>query len=602
MSKVKLLLLLASVTVYAQQNQPGNAGAGQIPKQTEQVIVTGTYTPVPLDEMDRSVTGIEVNHSVTQFRNPMDVLDSDSSVDVRQRASGIQGDLSIRGSSFGQTLVLVNGLRLNDEQTAHNNLDLPFPFPALQRVEILKGSGSTLYGSDALGGTVNFLTGTPVTSEIRFSLAGGNFGTNQENASIALVDHNKSEMLTFARELSSGFMPDRDYRSLAFGSESILTSALGSTHILLGLSDRPFGAAQFYGNYPSWERTKGWFAGATQDVGKRTQAAFGYRRHTDLFDLFRSNPSIYENNHVSESWQAALRRHEPVTANTGIYYGAEAYRDSIDSSNLGHHQRDRGAFYADFDARALRRFSLSAGAREEIFTGGDSQFSPSISGGYWITDRIKLRSSISSAFRLPTYTDLYYSDPANQGNPNLKPESAWNYEGGTQINFGQETFDLAVFHRREKDDIDYVRSNPSSVWQAENIDRLNFTGVEAALRLRIGHSQRLDLSYTGLHGAQNALNNEQSKYTFSHPVHSGALTWWGQLPEQIATRLRMNVIDRYQSDPYPVIEFSVERSFGHIKPFLQLTNATNTGYEEISGVRMQGRAVLTGLEFSWSKR
>ncbi len=80
------------------------------------------------------------------------------SLDVQQRAPGTSADLSIRGSTFEETLILVNGLRLNDAQTGHNNLDIPFPFESVQRIEVLKGAGSTLYGSDAMGGAVNFIT------------------------------------------------------------------------------------------------------------------------------------------------------------------------------------------------------------------------------------------------------------------------------------------------------------------------------------------------------------------------------------------------------------------------------------------------------------
>lgn len=584
------LLLLAATSLWGQQSSSPL-------KHTEDVLVTGSYAPIPLEEADRSVSSIELNQSVTQYRNAMDVLSSDASVNLRQRAPGIQGDLSIRGSSFGQTLVMVNGLRLNDAQTAHNNLDLPFPFASLQKVEILKGSGSTLYGSDALGGAVNFLTGIPEASEIRFSLAGGNYGTNQQNAAITWVTKKVSEQLSFSRELSTGFQPDRDYRSLAFGSETILNSGLGNTHVLGGMSDRPFGADQFYGNYPSWERTKGWFAGVTQDLNRKTQAALGYRRHSDLFNLYRFSPQIYQNNHVTESWQTALRRHDSLSSNTSLYYGLEGYRDSIDSSNLGHHQRDRGALYLDLDNRAYRRFSFSAGFREEYFTGGATQFSPSVSGGYWMTERLKLRGSITHAFRLPTYTDLYYSDPANKGNANLKPEKAWNYEGGAQLNLKRSTLDLAFFHRREQNDIDYVRSLSTSPWQAENIDKLRFTGVEVMLRLPFSHSQRFDVSYTGIHGAQEALHGQQSKYVFEHPTHSAAITWQGKMPGELVSRLRLSVIDRYQRDPYPLVEFALEKNFPIVKPFLQITNATNTGYQEISAVRMPGRAILAGIEF-----
>ncbi len=163
---------------------------------------------------------------------------------------------------------------------------------------------------------------------------------------------------------------------------------------------------------------------------------FGYRRHSDQFILVREDPSIYENNHVTDSWQAALRRHDDVAQNTRISYGAEGYRDEIDSNNLGHHGRNRGAIYAAVDFRALRRFSVSLGTREESYNGARGQFTPSASTAYWISSSFKVRGAVSRAFRIPTYTDLYYSDPANVGNPNLRPESAWSYEGGFDWNSG----------------------------------------------------------------------------------------------------------------------------------------------------------------------
>ncbi len=325
--------------------------------------------------------------------------------------------------------------------------------------------------------------------------------------------------------------------------------------------------------------------------------SFGFRRHTDLYDLFRYDPSIYENNHITESWQAALRRQNRITSNTHIYYGAEGYRDSIRSNNLGRHTRDRGAVYASFDARALRHFSLNAGVREEYFTGGHSVFTPSVSGGYWLNSRVKFHAAVSSAFRLPTFTDLYYSDPANVGNPNLLPERAWSYEGGVQVNFGKQTADLVVFRRHDQNDIDYVRANANDIWHAENIDNLQFTGVEATLRIQIDSSQRIDVAYAGLHGTQAALHGEQSEYVFEYPVNSGTLTWWGHGPRHIDAHVRIGVLDRYARDPYPLIEASADRPFRHVKPFIELSNMTNTGYEEIPGVRMPGRSYLAGLEF-----
>ena len=585
-----------SLSISAFPQQPSTDPGGALARQ-ESIVVTAAYAPAPLEECDRTVDVIDINQSPTLFRTWVDALRLDSSIDLRQRAPGTQGDLSIRGSSVGQTLVLVDGIRVNDAQSEHHNLDLPIPFESIERIEVLHGSGSTLYGSDAVAGAVNFITAPPVATELRFGAGVGNFGTNTQNGSASYVAKNWSEQLSFVRDFSSGFRPDRDYRNFATASETRFQTALGLSTLLLGLSDRPFGADQFYGNFNSWERTKGWFAAASQQLGANTQLIFGYRRHTDEFILLRDQPQVYENNHITQSWQGALREHTPLTRNTGFYYGAEIYRDQIDSNNLGQHARNRGAVYFDFDARALRRFSLSLGAREEAFSQGTADFSPTASGGFWISSHLKLRASVAHAFRVPSYTDLYYSDPANVGNPNLRPEKAWGYEGGVEWNGWERLSGSAtLFHRREHDVIDYVRPNPASVWQAVNIDNLEFTGVELLVRLKLAGSQQLDLNYTGLYGAQQALAGLESKYVFDYPVNQVSLGWLGSLPGLVQLRARAGITQRYRADAYPLMELSATRRFGALQPYFQVTNLTNTGYEEIQGVRMPGRAYLLGIE------
>src|SRR5215471_18583195 len=103
----------------------------------------------------------------------------------------------------------------------------------------------------------------------------------------------------------------------------------------------------------------------------------------------------------------------------------------------GIHARDRGAGYVNFDLQSFNRVFLSLGGREEIFSGGRSEFAPTVAAGIWIRNGLRLRASVSRAFRLPTYTDLYYNDPANVGNPRLKPESAWGFEAGPEWNAGK---------------------------------------------------------------------------------------------------------------------------------------------------------------------
>ena len=348
----------------------------------ETIVVTGTFAPVPVQDIDRAISVIDAREYPLLYTYGVDYLRLDPSVDLQERApGGVQADLTIRGSTFEQTLVLMNGLRMNDVQASHHNLDLPLPASAIERIEVLPGSGSTFYGTDAVGGTVNFITGPPRYSEAQAGAAIGNFGTNQETMSAGFVANRIDEQLSVARDFSTGFMPDRDYRSLTIFSNTGAQTALGRSLIMLGLGDKPFGANQFYGPYDSWERTKSWFSGLKQDLGAKTEFDFGYRRHTDEFILVRDDPSFYENNHIDQSWQGAVRRKEEQGQNSSMFYGGEGFYDAIHSNNLGDHWRTHSAGYVDYDARALGRFSFSAGMREEVFDTNGEQFIPSLSGG-----------------------------------------------------------------------------------------------------------------------------------------------------------------------------------------------------------------------------
>jgi iron complex outermembrane recepter protein len=589
--------------VVAQEGSASNASP-KIPPRNETVVVTGTFAPAPENEVDRAVTVVEADQQTHLYNNWVDLLDLAPSVDLRQRATNnIQGDLSIRGSSFGEALVLLNGLRMDDIQSGHHDLDLPVPATSVERIEVMRGAGSALYGSDAMAGSVNVITGKPEHSDLRVGAGVGNFGVNQQYASGALVWSKFDTELNAERDFSSGFRPDRDYRSATLFSSTGLQTRLGRSLLMLAYGDKPYGADQFYGPFNSWERTKTWFAGFKQDLGSKTEFDFGFRRHTDEFVLFRNDPSIYENNHIDKSWQADLRRHDQLSKNSTLFYGAEGIHESITSNNLGDHDRSRGAVYVDYDVRALKRFSFSAGAREEIFSASHGEFNPTLAGGVWLRPGLKLKASASRAFRLPSYTDFYYHDPANIGNPNLRPERAWDYEGGLMWSPNSRwKTEVTLFQRRDRDVIDYVRSSSSAPYVAENIQSLNFTGVELSCEVRLPHDQRLEVAYTGLHGAQQALQGLESKYTFNYPTHDGLIAWNGHLPWRMTARSRVGVVDRYARDPYGLWDAAIAREFNHVAAHLVLSNISDTQYEGIPGVIMPGRSVVFGLDFFWRAR
>ncbi|HEY1501264.1 MAG TPA: TonB-dependent receptor [Acidobacteriaceae bacterium] len=520
-----ILLFVCAGWASAQQTAP------LVPPIRQTVVVLCVPEPLTLGESPRSVVTLDTKQQPLAFETAEDYLRTDPSTFIEQRgAGGAQADISIRGSSFEQSLVLLNGLRIDDPQTSHHNLDLPIPLEAMRDIEVLHGSGSTLYGSDALGGVVDFLTAIPTAKSLQMRTGFGSFGENEESLLGGLTRHRWSEMVTGARNFSTGFLPDRDYRNENASAETRGKSAVGETDILLAGSDRAFGAADFYGPYNSWERTKGWFASARQELRDNTEAAFGYRRHTDNFILLRNDPAYYANNHIDQSWQGVVRRRQELGKGAVVFYGVEADGDGIDSNNLGRHARKQGAGYLDLDLSSATRWNLSAGLREEILSGGPrSVLSPDLAGSLRVSPNIKLRASGGYGFRLPTYTDLYYSDPTTLGNPNLRPESAWTGDAGVDWYANADTSaSLTVFYSRQHDAIDYVRANSTEPWQATNLTRLRFTGLEGSLSWQSTRNQMIRLGWTGISGAQSALHGLESEYIFNYPVNSASFEWLGK--------------------------------------------------------------------------
>jgi outer membrane cobalamin receptor len=601
------LLLSLSLLPCLQASAQQTASQVPAPPVTQQTVeVTTTIPPIPLSESNRAVETLDTRDQPILFNNFTDYLRQDPSLSLQARSpNGVQADLSIRGTTFEQSLILLNGLRINDPETGHLNLDIPVSLDAISRIEVLHGSGSTFYGSDAIGGAVNLITERPRALALAGKIGAGNYGSLEQSLHADYATKPISGQLTASRDTSDGFMTDRNYSSNALAAETWLNVLKpGATDILLATSDRPYGANQFYGPYDSWERTKGWFAALQQQLGQRTSASYAYRRHTDLFVLLLDNPGYYSNNHETTAWQSALRRADTIGRNTTLSYGLEANGDSIHSTNLGIHARNQGAGYANLSMRALGRLSLSIGGREQIFSGGGSVFSPNVAAAYALTHTLRLRASAGHGYRLPTYVDLYYSDPTTIGNPNLKPESSWSYEAGVDWNpsNGRLTFTATGFRLQQKNGIDYSKYDLLNPWQATNVANFAYNGAETSLRLRLPADQQLQLSYTAIQ-ASSPPPGLISEYTFNYAAQSALLAWSGPLPakfHQLSVRNQLAVLQKTQKTAYPLWDFSLARNTGNIRPYVRLLNLSNTGYQEIPGVPLQGRTIMAGTEFNWS--
>lgn len=575
------------------------------------VVVTGTVQPTELADLDSSLRVIEAGEPAAPAWSFADLLKQDSSVHIRERGpDGAQADLSIRGSTFDQVLVMINGVRVNDSQTGHHTLDLPLPFETVQQVEVLAGAGATLYGSDAVGGTINFVTKKPESKELKLMSGIGEHGWNRLAASSGFRRGIWSQSLAVARDFSTGFADGRDFRNVALSSESFFDASVGSTSILAAYNDRPFGANGFYGPWNSWEKTGTKFFSATQTLGRNVDRLnhrfnFAFRRHNDNFILCKPGcvfggvqylPEDFQNLHQTNIYQGSYTVAGVAGSKVRWSGGAQVLSDGIDSTVAGQRRRERASIFAMFDLRPTDRLTLSAGVREEAWDKWRVRTNPTFSAGYWLGGGLKLRALASSAFRIPTYTDLYHRDPGNVGNRNLVPETVWNYEAGADWFSPSGTrVSAAWFQRREDNSIDWIKDEGSAVFEARNTQKINFTGAEFEVRRTFPNALQVWGNYTALKASQSLPVGGVSRYVFNFPSNQGNVGLQGALgPLLIKTRL--GAYSRSWQTARALWDVSIGRSGGSWRPFIQATNLLDTQHEAFQGLAQPGRWIRGGVQ------
>ena len=576
------------------------------------IVVTGVVEPRELAETDRSLSVLSVEQRDAVAWSFADLLKNDSSVHVRERGpDGTQADLSIRGSGFDQVLVMINGVRISDAQTGHHSMDLPLPLEAVEQVEVLHGAGSTLYGSDAIGGTINFVTRKPENKELKVMGGAGEHGWTRLASSGAFQRGPWTQTMAVSRDFSTGFAPGRDFRNVSFSSESFLDTELGSTSVLFAWNDRPFGANGFYGPWNSWEDTGTKFVTASQSFGRNPdklqhRANFAFRRHTDNFMLCKPGcvfggvqfaPQDFLNVHRLDTWQGNYAVTGRLAQRVRWAGGAQYLSEEIDSTVAGQRDRDRGSAYLNLDIRPTDKMTLSIGVREEVWKKWRGQTSPNIAAGYWLGKGVKVRAQAASAFRIPTYTDLYHRDPGNVGNADLVPESAWNYETGLDW-YGQRGTKVAAtfFRRVESNTIDWVRDNGSNVFQARNFQELDFTGGEIQVRQRFSSAAEVWGNYTAIRASRKLPVNAVSRYTFNFPQNQAYIGYRGTLGPGLLVRTQVGVYSRTWQSSKALWDVSLGWGRGAWRPFIQATNLLDTMHEAFPGLAQPGRWLRGGVE------
>ena len=557
----------------------------------EEVVVTANAYPVPFENLSRAVT-VFTREDIGNLpaRSVADILAQAASIDIRSRSPfGMQTDLSVRGSSFSQVLVLVDGMRINDSQTGHHNADFPVPLQDIERVEVLLGPGSSVYGADAFGGIVNIIT-RHHAEQAQASIAGGQDGFFEGSFSAGLEKGRVNQSVSASANRSSGFQYDRDFRSI---TASARTNIGDRTSFQISHAHKEFGANGFYGPAPSKEWTNQTLVsferrfGGSSGSGALLQAY--YRTHGDRFLYNISLPGLFESSHRTHSSIVSARVRRKVTDSGTLTLGGEAGGDWIASNTLGRHAFARTSLFGEFQWIPGKTAAVYTGLRLDYYSNFGAAVNPSLSGSWWILARIRLRASAGRAFRIPAFTELYYHDPNNEARSTLKPERALSEEIGADFIPAKSWLgSLTLFSRQEQNVIDWIRASAGEKWHTANIRKLHATGAEISLEHSLGSQARIAARYTRMSIDAGKIDFI-SKYVLDYARDSWAAS--ASFPMRFAFEYQQTASYKRRADgrSYCLLDGRLERRFRKFAAALDLTNMLNSEYQEVIGVDMPGR-------------
>ncbi|MBW1958078.1 MAG: TonB-dependent receptor [Deltaproteobacteria bacterium] len=600
-----ILVLAGNATLMAQKNS--------VPYyELDPVVVTGSRIPYHLSESAYSVSVISREEiEILPADNISDVLKYINGVDVRQRgARGVQADVGIRGGSYEQTLIMVDGVNMSDPQTGHHNMDLPVNLNDIERIEIIKGPAARIYGPNAMGGVINIITRDVNSNSFGGHGGYGEYGYYDLGAQGVLSGDKVSGRLSASRRYSSGYLggKDTDFDVKTINYKGVLKSGSNKLQLGMGFTDKDFGAYKFYTDtFPDQrEKTETFLLYGNADLimtNMEVMPRIHWRHHKDKYKI-NINGVWNINDHRTDVLGTQVNT--LITSGWGTTsIGGEAEHEDMESSSLGDHDRGRQAVFLEHRFYPSDRMTMGLGASAVHYSSWGWEYWPGADMSIELTDEFTWFSSIEKSFRVPTYTELYYVTPANKGNPDLKPEKAWTGETGLRCLIHGITADFSLFYRDSEDVIDWSRRPGETAWQATNIATVRTKGGEVGVTLypesffNAKWLSSVGIAYTYLDSDRHTRGME-SKYILDYLRHqvngSMVFSWLPSLKQVIKTRYGK----RMAGDSYTVVDTRLTYTLSKYEVFLEATNLFNENYIESGFTPMPDRWIMGGIKFNWN--
>ena len=544
---VILTLSVSTLTFAAPQNAKGqmtvNATRDSLEEDTlPELMVTAARLPLPMEQTARSVgliTHEQVEGLVANSVN--DVLKSSSSVDVRQRGPmGIQTDISINGGTHDQIVILLNGVNISSPHTGHLAADFPISAEHIKRIEILDGAASRVYGTSAFSGAVNIITNNNFynsSNKKHFSgvvgVKGGSYGTFGADLSLNHQIRNfyNNVSATFSR--SDGYVKNSNFERFGMFYDGGLKHETANIFWQVGTSLQNYGANTFYsGKFPNqYEQNRRLILslGASTNGPIKLKPSVYWIHSTDHYQLIKHSHTG-ENYHMTDVYGINVNASKEWAGGVTLI-GADFRNEGILSSSLGRPMEEsqyvkihnRSAYYTHKDNRTnvsyffehnilLDKVTLSAGLMANMNTSLDHKYRlyPGIDLSYRPTSKLKFFASWNMAQRMPTFTDLYYQSPTQNGNVNLKPEKASEFSVAANYRPNGFVLNTRLFYRHESSMIDWIMTLADSVNNYTTFHATNFKINN------MGCCVTAEVRFRELFSEKSYLNSFSAAYTYIH--------------------------------------------------------------------------------------
>ena len=569
-----------------------------------------------------------------------DLLETLSGVDIRNRGvGGTQSDISIRGGSFDQVLVLLNGVNITDPQTGHYNLDIPIELSDIARIELLQGSAARIYGPNAFSGAINIVTNGKTNKSAAAQLTAGSFGTFTQNISGNLGNKKLASFVSFSNKSSDGYINNTDYKILnAFSHTTLNTVSAGKFDLQLAYQQKSYGANAFYSfKYPNqFDHTKTFFGALNwqYSVSQMQLAAQAYmRKHYDRFELYRDSisnkPSWYttHNYHVTDVTGAKLAlSHQGAFLKSTV--GVDMRNEHIYSNALGksltvshnnifetahpftkEDNRLLSSAFVDF-TKNIQKFNFSLGGSATYtskfgfmwFGGSDINFNAS--------DDLRIYASANTAVRLPTFTDLYLQNSIQKADTNLLPENSINYEVGLKYDKSNLRIHAAFFYRIGNNVIDWVKFPTSAKWESKNLANVNALGADVSAEYTFSNNiiKKLALSYSYLTLDKEAVTFD-SKYALDYLRHKAVLTLTHEIVSKLSAQWKLSYNERagdytdfvsnqkLSYKPFTMADVRLLWTDRYFDVFADANNLLDVNYADYGGLIQPGINFNVGVRF-----